>query len=392
MSSVPLRVTVVDPALDPNAAMWGDASGGWFPAGAAWMGVLSAAGVPARGVDDPTAVDDAGLVVVADPDSTPDVVDRARRAGRPVLTGDPPGDPAVALAAVRDALGALVRPDLRGVLVLRLDDPGAAVRRHLRGWAHTDVPPEAWSSLVERLRGWGRVSVFCCPGWVDDDGTVRASREVNPAEWAALDDAVRAGVADLECHGFTHLHPDTAAWAAAADRFEAPEWYREMWPPRQLEEPGVDEQACRIAKWQATCGQGTTLVAPGEAWGLNTIAAARCRGLRLFTSWGLCRLDSPVPTWSVGIGSPYLDEAHPSWLATGLPAVGYWHDRDMAVHGPDWVGRQLDAWRDCGATRAWAFSDLVRAYEPPIDAALVDGEVEVRGGPDVPLIVERATG
>ena len=53
---------------------------------------------------------------------------------------------------------------------------------------------------------------------------------------------------------------------------------------------------------------------------------------------------------------------------------------------------QLDAWRDCGATRAWAFSDLLRAYQPPIDAALVDGRVAVRRRPSLPLIVERAGG
>jgi hypothetical protein len=390
MSSVPLRVTVLDPALDPNAPTWGDAGGGWLSAGEAWMGLLTAAGVPARGIGDPTAIDDAGLLVVGDPDATPESVDRARDESRPVLTGPPPSDPVTALAAVRDSLGALVRPDLRGVLVLRLDDPGAAVRRHLKGWAHADVEPEAWSTLGEGLRGFGRVSIFCCPGWVDASGAISSSRDVNPTEWAALDDAVRTGIADLECHGYTHVHPETTAWAEAPDRHDAPEWYREMWPPREPNEPSVDNQARIIAAWQAACGPGTTLVAPGEAWGLNTIAAARRQGLRLFTSWGLCRLDLAVPTWSVTIASPYLDEADPSWLAPGLPAIGYWHDRDMVVHGPAWVGEQLDAWRDCGATRAWAFSDLLRAYQPVIDAALVDGHVAVRRAPSVPLIVERA--
>jgi hypothetical protein len=107
------------------------------------MGLLTAAGVPARGIHDPSAIDDAGLLVVGDPDATPEAVDRAHYARRPTLTGDPPDDPAAALAAVRDGLGALVRPDFRGVLLLRLDDPGAVVRRHLKGWAHDDVAPEA---------------------------------------------------------------------------------------------------------------------------------------------------------------------------------------------------------------------------------------------------------
>ena len=365
----PLRVTVVDPALDAAAPMWGDATATWQPSGVAWMGLLTAAGVPVRGV---AALDEepAGLVI-------------DDRFGRP------PDDPAEALSLVRDALGAVVRPDLRGVLVLRLDDPGAAVRRHLDSWRHDDVAPAAWASLWDALRGFGRASVFCCPGWVDDDGTVRPSREASPTEWAALDDGVVAGLIDLECHGFTHLHPDTTAWVAAPDRFAAAEWYREMWPPREREEPAVEVQAGILGAWQRACGRATTLVAPGEAWGANTVAAARQQGLDLFTSWGVCRLQLDVPVWSCGIGSPYLDEAEPSWLAAGLPAVGYFHDRDMAVHGPGWVGAQLDAWRDCGATRAWAFADLARAYRTPIDAVLDGGEVVVRHAPDVPLLIER---
>ncbi|HEX9547266.1 MAG TPA: hypothetical protein VF942_08005, partial [Acidimicrobiales bacterium] len=137
---------------------------------------------------------------------------------------------------------------------------------------------------------------------------------------------------------------------------------------------------------------GTTLVAPGEAWGLNTIAAARRQGLRLFCSWEVCRLDVPgaPPAWTCGIGSPYLDEPDRAWFRAGLPTVGYWHDRDMAIHGPGWVTEQLASWRDSGARKVWAFADLARAYATPIDAALVDGEVVVRAAPKaVRLLVER---
>src|SRR5437763_11358040 len=131
MAAISLRVTVIDPALDPEAPVWGDAAGGWQPAGVAWMSLLAAAGVPVGG--------DGGLAIVANPDATPDAADRARREGRAVLIGPPPDDPVEALAAVRDALGALVRPDLRGVLVLRLDDPGPPLQRHLARCAHHDV-------------------------------------------------------------------------------------------------------------------------------------------------------------------------------------------------------------------------------------------------------------
>lgn len=388
MAVVELRVTVLDHALDPSAPMWGDATGGWQPAAVRWLGVLAAAGVPVTGTASPPE-DVGGLLVVPDPDAWPDVVERANSDRRPLVVGEPPGTTSELLACVVEALGAVVRPDLRGVLVLRLDDPGASVRAHLDTWAHEKVAPAAWDALWDNLHGFGRASVFCCPGWVEEDGRVVPSRHRHPDEWAQLDRGVAAGVADLECHGFTHVDPDLDAWLAATDRRTSPDWYREMWPPRRGEEPSADAQASIIAAWQRACGPGTSLVAPGEAWGVNTLAAARARGFELFCSWSVCRLQDPVPTWCRDIGSPYLDEADAAWFTEGIPVVGYFHDRDMAVHGPLWFPRRLSAWRDVGARRAWAFADLAAAYRTPIDAALVDGDVVIRRAPAVPLLVER---
>ena len=314
----------------------------------------------------------------------PDAVDVPIAAGRPVLTGAPPPDPQERLRLLVETLGALVIPDLRGTLVLRLDDPGAAVKRHLREWAHADLPTAAWNELWAALDG-GRISVFCCPGWVDADGRVRDSRVASPTEWAALHEGVRRGVVDLECHGFTHMDPDTTAWAGATDRFTEVGWYRELWPPRLPAEPAVAEQAARLRRWQDALDQpGTALVAPGEAWGAATVAAARDCGFRLFNSWGICRLDTGTPVWSRGVGSPYLDEADRHWTQSDLPTVGYFHDRDLAVNEPDWVRTHLGNWRDCGVARIVAFADLAHAYEP-IDAALLDGEVVVASAPAVPL-------
>jgi len=375
-----LRVTVVAPELDPAAAMWGDPSGGWQPPVTAWIGRLAALGVP-YDVTRQVRRDRAGLVI--DPSGA------AGPAADRVLVGPPPDSAEETLQVLAAALGAVVVPDLRNTLVLRMDDPGAAVKQHLRGWAHEPVSEEAWAALWSALDGFGRVSVFCCPGYVQDDGSVVDSRAVLPDEWSHLDDGTTRGLAELECHGFTHMHPDTAAWAAAPDRYDDVRWFRELWPPHLEEEPSVAAQAGRLRSWQAAVGgTGTSLVAPGEEWGLNTLAAAKQSGFRLFNSWGVCFLDRQVPTWTTGIGSPYLDEADPSWFADCLPQIGYWHDRDMAVHGPAWVGAQLDRWRDSGATRAISFAQLAAAYAP-IDAALVDGEVVVSAAPDVPLRVVR---
>lgn len=377
---------VVDPALGAGDPVWGDGQDGWQPPALEWIGTLAAAGVPFRAGPDAATDDGEGLLLLPDPDA----VDVVPTPGRPLLTGSPPDGAPARLAAVRDALGALAVPDMRGLMVLRLDDPGAAVKRYLASWSHPDVSPAAWASLWQTL-GEGRVSVFCCPGWVDEAGEVVASRRASPAEWEALDDGVRRGRADLECHGYTHMDPRRAEWRDAPDRAESAHWYREMWPPGLPVEPPVGAQQEIVRRWQEACGPGTTLVAPGEAWGLNTIEAARRQGLSLFNSWGICRLDRPVPTWSVGVGSPYLDGADGAWLAGGLPVVGYWHDRDMAIHGPGWAPAQLAAWRDCGVQRFVAFADLARAYATEVDAVLARREVEVRRAPaGWPLRIELA--
>lgn len=382
VSTVALRVTVVDAGLDPAAGMWGDPTSGWRPPAAEWVGRLRTLGVPCdirQNLDAPVP----GIVVAPDPDAE-------GVAGENVITGGPPPTGEATLRLLAAALGAVVVPDLRGVLVLRLDDPGAAVKVHLRSWAHPAVSAEAWAALWTAAGTAGRLSVFCCSGWVDDDGTVLDSRAASPEEWGHLDEGVARGIASLECHGWTHMHPDAAAWAGATDRHDEVAWFRELWPPTVTAEPSVDAQAERLRLWQETVGAtGTTLVAPGEAWGLNTLAAARRRRLRLFNSWAICFLDSAMPTWSTGVGSPYLDQAAPEWYADCLPQVGYWHDRDMAIHGPSWVPDQLAAWRDCGVKALWSFADLVDAYGP-IDAALVDGDVVVRSAPEVPLRVIRA--
>ena len=371
MTVVPLRVAVVDPSLRSTDVMWGDDSGGWSTAGEAWLSVLVATGVPHVVVADADAAVDVGFVIVADE------------------IGHPPESTADALAFVRDALGALVRPDLRGVVLPRIDDPGSSMKRLLDGWRFDDVAPAAWDDLWRALDGFGTASVFCCPGWVDEHGRVTDSRSASPEEWRALDEGVRRGTAVLECHGYTHLHPDLARWAQAPDRCSNEAWYRELRPPADPQEPAVDHQLRILAAWQQAVGDATALVPPGDAWGLNTIAAARRLGLTFLSSWGLCHLQAAVPTWTTHVVAPYLDSPGDARFADGVPVVAYWHDREMSVHGPAWAPTWIEAWRDAGATRAWSFAQLARALETPIDAALVDGDIVVRSGPPVDLLIER---
>jgi hypothetical protein len=381
-----LCVRVIDPVLELDAAMWGNATESWVPPALDWLGTLAAAGVSVSAGPDASHDDGEGLLLLPDPDA----MEVPIAPGRPVLTGTPPEGTTARLDAVRDKLGALVTPDLRNVLVLRVDDPGAAVKDYLEGWRHDDVSPEAWSSLWGAVGPRGKVSLFCCTGFVREDGSVVDSRAERPAEWRLLDEGVARGVAALECHGHTHMHPDLQSWRSARDRFTADVWYREFWPPGLEMEPSVEAQVQILQRWQQDAGPGTSVVAPGEAWGEGTVVASRRRGFQIFNSWALCRLQMVVPTWTRGIGSPYLDRPDAVHLADGLPAIGYWHDRDMAVHGPDWAVDWLDAWRDCGARRMWSFDRLAAAYAEDVIAFKDGDDVKVVQAPAVPLRVELA--
>src|SRR3954471_24845 len=73
MAPLDIAVTILDPALDPRAAMWGDASGdGWVDDAFEWLGTLSAAGVPVRAIADPAHDDGRGLLLVPRPELAPE--------------------------------------------------------------------------------------------------------------------------------------------------------------------------------------------------------------------------------------------------------------------------------------------------------------------------------
>ncbi|MBA2633290.1 MAG: hypothetical protein H0U86_09880, partial [Chloroflexi bacterium] len=152
--------------------------------------------------------------------------------------------------------------DFDNTLVLRMDDPGGAQNVHNREWLYPKLDESDWAAIVRDLRRRdGRLSVLYTAAWVDDGdpsrgvltiagaaaprvaGRVHASPHVIYRETAGdapamLSDyssefrgikALRdAGFGDIELHGYTHMHPDTAAWAASPDRYEGLTWFREL--------------------------------------------------------------------------------------------------------------------------------------------------------------------
>ena len=152
--------------------------------------------------------------------------------------------------------------DWEGTLVLRMDDPGSAESVHHQIYSHSRLSEANWSAIGTDLqRRDARLSIGYVSGWVDDGDVARGRLKVagrtaqripgkiHPSplvqyegvmnseggivhdyvsEFRGVQAIRKAGLGDVELHGYTHMHPDTASWARADDRYESVQWYREL--------------------------------------------------------------------------------------------------------------------------------------------------------------------
>ena len=293
--------------------------------------------------------------------------------------------------------------DFDQTLVLRMDDPGGAQNVYSRSWCYPKLTRDAWAAIGRDLAArHGRISLGYISGWVDDGdesrgrltlaGTAvaRCPGAVYPAPLVRYDDVAghapgtfhdygaefqgiqalrRGGLADVELHGFTHMHPDRDAWLRAADRFESwPEtaWYREFGRaavPTLERLPASDHPLVRAMDlFREYFGiLPTTLICPGDQWTDATIVRALALGLQLVSSYYLAIRHEDRFCWAQHVCAPYLNRPDPAWFSSGLPVVGYFHDYEPAVEGAGWMARWLDRWQQAGARRLIDFRELASA-------------------------------
>ena len=347
--------------------------------------------------------------------------------GRPALAVRPIGRGAVATlafhpSAARDAAGAatailrrllvqgLGSPtawlDFDRTLVLRMDDPGSAQKVHCSTWCYAPLGERDWTRIATDLRRRrARLSIGYTPGWVDDadpvrgrllvggeepprrPGTVHPSPLVRyvdlagnapgrvsdlEAEFRGIQMIRRAGLGEVELHGHTHLHPDSAIWAAAADRHSARGWYRELGrrgqPAIDARPRGQDPVALGVvalARWFGV--RPTTLIPPGDEFSEATVLRATELGFSLISSYYLALRDGDRFCWCQHLCAPYLDRPDPSWFEAGLPVVSYFHDYEPSTHGVGWLIRCLDAWQAAGAERFVDLRELAAAVGRRVD-------------------------
>jgi len=314
--------------------------------------------------------------------------------------------------------------DLEHTLVLRMDDPGGAQSVHSRDWYYPKLGEEAWAAIgVGLARRSGRLSIGYSPGWVDDGDPARGDLavaghvapripgRVHPsplvkyrdrgghtpgtlhdyeAEFRGIQSLRAAGLADVELHGYTHMHPDTLSWARAPDRYRSEAWYRELGSPardtiaaRPREEHPL---ALGVASLERYFGaRPTTLICPGDEWTDEALERALDLDLYLVSSYYLAIRDENRFCWSTHVCAPYLDKPDPAWFDAGLPVVGYFHDREPALEGPVWIESWLERWQAAGARRLIDLRELAGVVSRRLCAEEDDGElclsVSGRGAP-----------
>jgi len=126
----------------------------------------------------------------------------------------------------------------------------------------------------------------------------------------------------------------------------------------------------------------TTLVAPGDAFTEPAVALAAKLGLRLMSSYYLALRAGGRFAWCQHVCAPYLDTGARKWLAGGLPAVGYFHDKDIADRGVRWFAASLDKWQRAGARNFIDFRALAAITGRTLD---YDGrKVRITTDPSAP--------
>jgi hypothetical protein len=282
-------------------------------------------------------------------------------------------------------------------MVLRMDDAGGAQNVFKQDWCYPKLSRPQWAAIGDDLRQRrGRISIAYVAGWVDDgdpdrgsltvDGRTveRAPGAVHPSplvryvdhmghrptacydyssEFAGIQALRAAGLAEVELHGYTHMHPDSLTWAQAPDRYKATAWFRELGktalPVLAQRSPEEHPLALAMDAFHRFFNvRPTTLISPGDQWTNEALERALELGIQLIDSYYFAIRDQSRFCWCTHVCSPYLNEPEARWFDGDLPVVGYFHDLEPAQEGVGWIGKWLDCWQEKGAQRLIDFREM----------------------------------
>jgi peptidoglycan/xylan/chitin deacetylase (PgdA/CDA1 family) len=342
--------------------------------------------------------------------------------------------------------GGFCYEDLAGIMALRIDDPGSSAKAVYEDVSFPEMTRQDWESVCAVLRRYSaRLTVGYVSGWMDGGahhpeilevsgrplrdrqaGRVYDSRDivytklvggVTPlrsdltAECKTIAECARAGIVDVECHGYTHFDLDRSAWASSPDRYTNHLWSRELYHVRGNRDCSPAQQRKAL---EASCARLTgwfgrppaVLIPPGNVVSHDTARIASRLGFVMIAAREVTTLTE----------RPYINRALPChgagtepdarYVDSGYPLVWYFHDFDIVQRRPEWLDQELSSWQAVGVRqfitlRDLAFQLLIRieawrrtngidieATIPGVDSLLAERELlsttlAVRVGDDV---------
>ena len=240
------------------------------------------------------------------------------------------------------------------VLALRLDDVGAASKRHevygvtrirvgpvalpfpgnvlflkylppIKRWGpYPELSAEHWERILAALADSGaKLTVAVTAGWVEADGRIVPFPEKFPAQARVLRDGLARGLLEIANHGYTHCVIEDGLFRPRLFSGNRP-YHREFydWLPDEVHREHLSLAQEILGAWFGIAPE--TFVPPGNLLSPKTVAAAAALGLRYISC-----LAAPAAT---ARGITYVDDRH----------VLAFHDRDVAMGGLGYLSRVLD--------------------------------------------------
>lgn len=301
----------------------------------------------------------------------------------------------------------------QNTLVLRMDDPGSSETVHHSIYANNKLGHNEWKAIADQLsQRDATLSIGYVAGWVDNGDPTSGTLTVDGAlvervpgkihdspqvqfisqdasgcnkhcnyeeEYQSILQLQASGLASVEMHGYTHIHPDKKAWLAASDRYDNERWYREFGRDavayyQQANAPSVLSTAKQTLRRYFN-STPSTLICPGEVFTNAVLVDALNEDLMLVSSYYLAIRDAGKFCWAQHICAPYLNQSDSDWFDTDLPVVGYFHDFDISINGVSWFQQCLDDWQAAGAQTIMDFGELNARLCHRLAIQEKDGEV-----------------